>query len=39
MFQKTDKGWTRKQLTGAQSTSSVEEFLDVGPESTEVTVR
>jgi thiol-disulfide isomerase/thioredoxin len=40
MFQKTDKGWTRKQLTGAQSTSSVEQFLDVEPETTtEVTVR
>ena len=23
MYQKTDSGWTRKQLTGAQSTSNV----------------
>jgi thioredoxin-like negative regulator of GroEL len=27
MYQKTDKGWTRKQLTGAQSASRVEAFL------------
>jgi len=27
MYQKTDRGWTRKQLTGAQSQSSVEAFL------------
>ena len=39
MFQKTNKGWTRKQLTGAQSSSSVEEFLEVEPETTEVIVR
>ena len=28
MYQETDSGWTRKQLTGAQSTSVVEAFLD-----------
>jgi thioredoxin-like negative regulator of GroEL len=27
MYQKTDQGWTRKQLTGAQSTSRVQAFL------------
>lgn len=27
LYQKTDGGWTRKQLTGAQSTTNVEEFL------------
>jgi len=27
MYQKTDAGWTRKQLTGAQSESSVEAFI------------
>ena len=27
MYQKTDSGWTRKQLTGAQSTSSVAAFI------------
>ncbi|MEX0678915.1 MAG: thioredoxin family protein [Pirellulales bacterium] len=30
MYQKTDSGWTRKQLTGAQSATSVEAFLDQG---------
>ncbi len=41
MFQKKADGtWTRKQLTGAQSPSSVEAFLNsVEPEATEVTVR
>ena len=28
LFQKTDKGWKRQQLTGAQSASDVEAFLD-----------
>jgi thioredoxin-like negative regulator of GroEL len=27
MYQKTDSGWTRKQLTGAQSQSSIEAFI------------
>ena len=33
MYQKTDSGWTRKQLTGAQSQSSVEAFI-AGPTDT-----
>ena len=28
MFRKTDTGWKRQQLTGAQSTSSIEAFID-----------
>ena len=32
MYRKTDDGWTRKQLTGAQSTSNVEAFLGEVPE-------
>ncbi len=41
MFQKkADGSWSRKQLTGAQSPSSVEAFLNsVEPAATEVTVR
>lgn len=31
-FYKTADGWKREQLTGAQSTSSVEAFIDVGSE-------
>jgi thioredoxin-like negative regulator of GroEL len=27
MYRKTDAGWMRKQLTGAQSTSSIEAFI------------
>ena len=27
LYQKTESGWTRKQLTGAQSQSSVEAFI------------
>ncbi len=30
MFVKTDKGWTRKQLTGGQSVAGVESFLAAG---------
>lgn len=38
MYRKTeDGGWTRKQLTGAQSTSSVEAFLDAEPETASTT--
>ncbi len=32
MYRKNGDGWTRKQLTGAQSTSSVEAFLGDVPE-------
>lgn len=32
MYRKTGEGWTRKQLTGAQSTTSVEAFLGDVPE-------
>ncbi len=34
MYRKTDSGWTRKQLTGAQSTSSVEAFIEAEPQPT-----
>lgn len=27
LFRKTDAGWKRQQLTGAQSTSSIEDFI------------
>jgi hypothetical protein len=30
MFVKTDKGWSRRQLTGSQSVSDVEGFLASG---------
>ncbi len=32
MYRKTDSGWKRKQLTGAQSTGSVEAFIDAATE-------
>jgi len=41
MFRKTGEGWTRKQLTGAQSTDRVEAFLDVpaAPAATQVSTQ
>jgi thiol-disulfide isomerase/thioredoxin len=32
MYRKTDSGWKRKQLTGAQSTQTIEAFIEAATE-------